>query len=166
MIKFFKQKNTSGGFTRTLSSKVSGFTLVETLVAISILTSSIVVLMSVLASGVSNTTYAKNKIIAGYLAQEGIEQIRNMRDSAVLKAMNQGDTSNDGWVAFKDNISSLNTPNSNFYASPITGFTRTLQKFDINLPDEIKITSSVSWTPPSGNMVTITFSENLFNWVE
>ncbi len=71
MIKFFKQKN-------------KGFTLVETLIAISIFSTSLVVLMSVLGSGINNTTYAKNKMEASYLAQEGIEYIRNMRDSYVL----------------------------------------------------------------------------------
>ena len=71
MIKILKQKNT-------------GFTLVETLIAISVFTMSIIALMSVLASGISNTNYAKNKMIATYLAQEGIEYIHNIRDNYVL----------------------------------------------------------------------------------
>ena len=37
-----------------------------------------------MATGITNTDYAKNKIIAAYLAQEGIEYIRNMRDTYVL----------------------------------------------------------------------------------
>jgi prepilin-type N-terminal cleavage/methylation domain-containing protein len=78
-MKFLKQKN-----------KNSGFTLVETLVAIVIFTSSIVVMMNVLGGGISNTTYAKNRTIATYLAQEGIETIRNMRDNYVLYPADTG----------------------------------------------------------------------------
>jgi prepilin-type N-terminal cleavage/methylation domain-containing protein len=67
------------------SSKfTTGFTLVEVLVSIAIFSMSILGLLSVMASGIINTTYAKNKIIAGYLAQEGIEYMRNIRDNDVL----------------------------------------------------------------------------------
>ena len=83
--------------------KNRAFTLVETLVAISIFTMSILGLMSVLASGISNTNYAKNKIIASYLAQEGIEYIRNMRDSYVLYA------TNGTWNNFKSKLASCNS---------------------------------------------------------
>jgi Tfp pilus assembly protein PilV len=65
---FFKQKN-------------KGFTLVETLVAVSIFTMSLLGIMSVLASSIADTTYAKQKMTATYLAQEGIEYMRNMRDT-------------------------------------------------------------------------------------
>lgn len=76
MIKIFKIKK----FRRINKA----FTLVETLVAISIFTMAILGLMSVLASSISNTNYAKQKIIAEYLAQEGIEYVRNIRTSEVL----------------------------------------------------------------------------------
>ena len=78
-----------------------GFTLVETLVAVSIFSMSILALMSVLASGISNTIYAKQKIIASYLAQEGIEYIRNMRDTFVLYDPAGTQV---GWDAFKDTL--------------------------------------------------------------
>jgi prepilin-type N-terminal cleavage/methylation domain-containing protein len=70
----FKKFNKSG----------KGFTLVETLVAISIFTVSLLGIMSLLASNIANTTYAKQKMIASYLAQEGIEYIRNIRDTHVI----------------------------------------------------------------------------------
>ncbi len=63
-----------------------GFTLVETLVAISIFTVSVVAVMSVIAVSLADISYAKNKIIAGYLAQEGVEYIRNIRDTYILNA--------------------------------------------------------------------------------
>jgi len=69
---------------RIKKEKNNGFTLVETLVSIAIFSISILGILSVLASGVTNTTYAKNKMIAGYLAQEGIEYVRNLRDNDAL----------------------------------------------------------------------------------
>jgi Tfp pilus assembly protein PilV len=132
-----------------------GFTLVETLVAISIFTMSIIALMSVLASGISNTNYAKTKITASYLAQEGIEYARNKRDTSVLY-----DTisAQNGWNIF------LTPSFSITYPSPDPSFTRVLLKTIINA-DQVKISSTVSWMQGSG-LYQITFSENLFNWIQ
>ncbi|MEK7127997.1 MAG: hypothetical protein AAB933_00330 [Patescibacteria group bacterium] len=186
MIKFFKQKNKgpapyeAGGFR-------SGFTLVETLIAVSIFTVSILALMSVLASGIANTNYAKRKMIASYLAQEGIEYVRNMRDTYVLY--------NDDWNKFSNDLNQCNNggdqacgfgavlydikrcnqlndcklylENGNYSStgSIDSGFVRKIWKEDIGSgqDDEVKIFSKVEWTQGSGNY-EITFSENLFNW--
>ncbi|OGI73644.1 hypothetical protein A3D42_01415 [Candidatus Nomurabacteria bacterium RIFCSPHIGHO2_02_FULL_41_18] len=72
------------------------FTLVETLVAISVFSLSVIALMSVLATGISDTVYAKKKITAAYLAQEGIEYVRNIRDTYTLYSA----TGAIGWAAF------------------------------------------------------------------
>ncbi|MCX5711452.1 MAG: prepilin-type N-terminal cleavage/methylation domain-containing protein, partial [Candidatus Omnitrophica bacterium] len=74
------------------------FTLVETLVAISIFSASILGLLAILSQGISDTGYAKKKMTADYLAQEGIEYLRNMRDTFVL--YNATDSQH-GWDAFK-----------------------------------------------------------------
>jgi prepilin-type N-terminal cleavage/methylation domain-containing protein len=59
-----------------------GFTIVETLVALSIFSVAVIALISVTISGSSGATYVKNKLTASYLAQEGIEMVRNLRDTA------------------------------------------------------------------------------------
>jgi len=143
MNKFFKQKNKTN----------NGFSLVETLVAISIFSLSILGLMSVLASGISNTNYAKQKIVASYLAQEGIEYVRNMRDNAVLYP------SGTGWTNFSS-PGTINYPAVDDFAS----FNREITKIAVPASsDELQITSKVSWTQGSGNY-NITLTENLFNW--
>ncbi len=73
-----------------------GFTLVEALVAIAIFTTSILALLSILSPGIASTNYAKQKIIASYLAQEGVEYVRNIRDSMVLSNAD----ATDGWIEF------------------------------------------------------------------
>jgi prepilin-type N-terminal cleavage/methylation domain-containing protein len=92
MSKFFK-------FTPLWRGKRnSGFTLVETLVAVSIFSVSILGIMSVLASGISSTSYAKRKIVAAYLAQEGLEYMKNMRDTYMLYG--GGGSGQVGWDNF------------------------------------------------------------------
>jgi prepilin-type N-terminal cleavage/methylation domain-containing protein len=70
------------------NNKESGFTLVETLVAVAIFATSIAGLISITARGINDNVFVKNKLIAGYLAQEGVELVRNMRDTAVLPENN------------------------------------------------------------------------------
>lgn len=131
-----------------------GFTLVETLIAISMFSLSIVAMMSILGTGISNANYAKSKMTASYLAQEGIEYARNKRDYYVLYPVNGN------WANFRDgNIADI-TP----LPPADINFTRTIQKTVIN-PNEVRVFSTVFWTQGSGSF-NITFSENLFNWVE
>ena len=61
-----------------------GFTLIETLVAISLLAVAIVAPMALVSSSLSAAIYAGDQVTAYYLAQEGIEVIRARRDDAVL----------------------------------------------------------------------------------
>ena len=62
-----------------------GFTIVESLVAISILVLAITGATSAIQTGISSYIFSKDQIIAFYLAQEGFEQIRNIRDENGLK---------------------------------------------------------------------------------
>ena len=65
-----------------------GFTIVESLVAITILVLAIVGVSSAIRTGISSYIFSKDQIIAFYLAQEGFEQIRNIRDENALKGQN------------------------------------------------------------------------------
>ena len=69
---------------KTMPNLVSGFTLVETMVAVLILTLTIVSLMTVVSNSLFAARYARNDITAGYLAQEVIDDIRNHRDTSVF----------------------------------------------------------------------------------
>ena len=57
-----------------------GFTLVETLVAISILTMSILGTFTAVQSGLATSSFAKDQVTAFYLIQEAMEYVRNIRD--------------------------------------------------------------------------------------
>ncbi|MFA5934233.1 MAG: prepilin-type N-terminal cleavage/methylation domain-containing protein [Candidatus Paceibacterota bacterium] len=79
-----------------------GFTLVETLVAVLIFTVSILALISLTATGVADVGYVKNKLTASYLAQEGVEMVRNIRDTDSI--INNGGAN--AWNAFISHTSS------------------------------------------------------------
>lgn len=65
-----------------------GFTLVEMLVAVMILTLAVTALLSVSAGSAQSARYAKNKIVANWLAQASLDYIRNSRDSAFILNQN------------------------------------------------------------------------------
>ncbi len=71
-------------FLKENNFKKDGFTLIETLVALAIFAFSITALISITATGVFNTNFVKNKFTASYLAMEGAELVRNIRDTAFI----------------------------------------------------------------------------------
>lgn len=58
----------------------AGFTLIETLIAVSVLMIAIVGPLTLAQNGISSAVYARDQITASYLAQEAIEFVRNVRD--------------------------------------------------------------------------------------
>jgi type II secretory pathway pseudopilin PulG len=67
---------------------IKGFTLLETVVAIAILSSVVTLLLTIIASGITQARYGSQKQTASYLAQEGIELVRNHRATYQLQAKN------------------------------------------------------------------------------
>src|SRR3989344_6507538 len=66
--------------------KNKGFTIIESLIAISILVMAVIGATGAVQTGISSYIFSKDQIIAFYLAQEGFEQIRNIRDENGLKS--------------------------------------------------------------------------------
>lgn len=98
---YFKNKISKLRINFQISKNNTGFTLIETLVAVSIFAGSILALVAVLSNNLADTQYAKKKVIATYLAQEGVEYIRNIRDTYVLYETSEGQ----GWIDFQTAIS-------------------------------------------------------------
>lgn len=61
-----------------------GFTLLETLIGIAILVVAITATFTAVQSGLSSSIESRDQVTAFFLAQEGIEFIRNARDTNVL----------------------------------------------------------------------------------
>lgn len=66
-----------------LTGKKRGFSLVEVLISLLVLSVGMVSVAVLMTSSIKNSVNAKNQIIAAQLAQEGQEIIRNVRDNNV-----------------------------------------------------------------------------------
>lgn len=80
----YNPKNLNCSMFHVPCSKNSGFTIIEIIIAISVLSFGIVLVQQSFLE-VANATYAGSfRLTASYLAQEGLEIIRSMRDSNVI----------------------------------------------------------------------------------
>ncbi len=61
-----------------------GFTLIETLIAVLLLSIAITGPLTIASKGLTATMVAKDQFIAFYLAQDAMEQVRYLRDSSCL----------------------------------------------------------------------------------
>lgn len=86
--------------------KNKGFTIVEAMVAIFILTISVSSMLGVTASSATSARYANNEITANYLLQEAVDYIRNSRDSIAFQQKIQGEIAGTSWNNFLTKYSS------------------------------------------------------------
>ena len=158
----------------------NGFTLVETLVAITVLLLAISGPLTIATNGLSATHAAKDQLTANLLAQEGIELVRWQRDSNVLSSLNWLDSFNqcsteDGCVVDSAErvfmtcsgeckpIKYSETVSLYVYdAGEDSVFTRKVRYEPIS-GIEIRVISEVTWMRFS-NTKTFVLEESLFNW--
>jgi len=170
-----------------MKTKIKGFTLVETLVAVAILVLAVSGAFSAAQMGITTSTYSKNQVIAFYLAQEAVEYIRNIRDNNGLQGQNwlAGISSNSSDPCYFGNTCRVdliyNTlsvcsgglgscpflkQDSNGFFNYLSGvdtiFKREIQIKYIN-PNEISILVSLTWKKGLVDRV-LNIRENIFDW--
>jgi len=166
-----------------------GFTIIETLVAIAILIAAVLGAMTAVQAGLSSYIFSKDQVIAFYLAQEGFEQIRNIRDENRLNnrnwltglAVNSSDPCYFGQACTVSPVESsaairCSSPgacpkvrqntSTGFYGYdlswPETNFRREISISSVN-NDEVAVTVTVSWNKGVVNR-QFKARENLLNW--
>ena len=155
-----------------------GFTLIEIIIAIFIFMTGIISLAIVVEKTVYSIPETKSKLIASYLSQEGIEIVRNIRDSNWLSKRDNpgllwdyGLAAGDYEADFQNQTLAgylgqyLNIDNNGFY-SYSTG-TQTNFKRKITISDKtansLKVTSRIEWEV-RGRPYSVEAVEYLYNW--
>lgn len=159
--------------------KKKGFTLIEMLISVAILLTAVVGPISLIGDAVHKLYFAKDKIIATNLAQEGIELVRQKRDDALLSGGPMGWSSSivngtyiaDVWNGVTLCVScdqKVYLGSSGYYRQAVgmetpTQFSRTVVISSGTTPIEKRITSRVTWNT-GGNSGVVTVSESIFKW--
>lgn len=168
-----------------------GIILNEAIIAIGIITISILGMMGILSRAISDTRYIQDQAKAIKLAGEGIEIARNILDGNAVRstAMGRPIPWNEGFnqegfyeidytstmlgaplhSGLRNNLRNLRQSVINgtyFYSytgtSP-TGFKRSVEIRYIH-NDQIRVTSRVYWTPKVGRLDYVRLSSDFYNW--
>jgi len=168
--------------------KNRSFTLIEVIIAISIFTMIVSGSFALIQQTISAVSLAHSKIIAYYLAQEGVEIARNIRDNNWLKQRTDPlVTWRDGLLAgiweadYNDSaLSGYLAPGKDLYIDTINGFyfypdmplpehtkTKFKRKITITIPpgstDDLYVESRIEWTEKTRS-VNVRVAEHLYNW--
>lgn len=158
---------------KLIKKRSAGFTLLEMIVAISILISGVLVVYASSAQLLAYTYSNQYRLVASYLAQEGVEVVRNIRDENWINGeedWREGLAIGSWQAQYNSNTLSVYsgsplqlTPEGfyNYGTGEETIFTRELT---ITHPSDnsIKLMVEVSWPYDKGNPVQVeTF---LYNW--
>lgn len=155
-----------------LNSK--GFTLIEALVALVILTIALGPAL-VLSSNVSSVaSVIQNNLIAANLAQEGVEVVRAIRDSNWYNGLAFDTGLSDGDYRIEWNSTSLIALGSNPFLKKNSGLynyslgTDTVFKRIVTITrissEELRVVSSVTWTERGERVKNIKTESHLFDW--
>jgi prepilin-type N-terminal cleavage/methylation domain-containing protein len=151
-----------------------GFTLIEALVALVVLTMALGPAL-VLSSNISSTaSIIQNNLIAANLSQEGVEVIRALRDANWHNGLPFDTGLADGIYRIEWNSSGLISLGSNpplkedsglynYSSGTDTKFKRTITLTKIN-SEELRIISSVTWTERGNRARDIKAESHLFDW--
>lgn len=177
-----------------LSLSKGGFTLIETLVAVLLLSTAIAGPLTIASKGLSTSLIAKDQIGAFNLAQDGMEYIRFARDTNKLSGGNwitgggAGSSVNltacvSATGCYVDSLQStvnacgstcpiLNFDSTNHYYSYTAGSASTqryIRTITIATPvggnnGEATVTVVVQWQSAGGITRSVTLRENVFDW--
>ena len=155
----------------------SGITIIESLIAILVLISATTGAFYLVSRNFSGATIVKDEILAGQLAQEGIEVVRNLRDGDWHSVRSFGTSIPNGTYKIQWNSTTLLPFTDDFLKiDPATGvysydsgnqsgFKRTIT-ISTNLGEETVrriITVTVNWVEQSVTK-SIQAEEHLYNW--
>lgn len=161
----------------TSNFKRKGFTLIELIIVIFVLAIGVLGVYSVYSQIISYTTISLSRLTASYLAQEGIEIVRNIRDTNWLEGASnpwdgltgctpptgcQADYSDLALSSYIDVPLNIET-STGFFGYGVGTPTKFKRGITITPGDTLEVSVTISWQE-KGKPYDITAQENLYNW--
>ncbi len=159
-----------------------GFTLIELLIALFVAVTGITGAFAVIQQNISAVSYSNSRFTAALLAQEGVEIIKNIRDTNLLK----GDDWDFGFAGggdfevqyknpritrcssctYESGLSFLNREDDGLYNyNPVEKETKFKRKIHIDSDsDKLEIKVSVYWIKKGGGCHEFSLQEHIYNW--
>ena len=164
--------------------KNRGFTLIETVVGVAVLTTVLIGPIAFLTTAFTRSEASEDKLTGLYLAEEGLELVRRVRDNNVLSgsAWNTGLQNNGTALYEMDFTSNYTTPQSvvaprklyfnigsGVYSytndgSPESKFTRIITFNSTLDPNQLRVKSRVEWDNRIVGTHFVELEETLYNW--
>ena len=152
----------------------NGFTLVELLIAIFIITIGIMGIYLAIPRILSSASLNATQFLASYLAQEGFEIVRNIRDTNWLQGKNWKEGLGNGDYIVQYNDSSLHSFEDMVLKIDTNGFynyesgmeSRFKRKITISSEgsDKLNITVEITWPGKGGKTESFIAKNNLYDW--
>ena len=152
----------------------AGFTLIETVVAIFLLTTGVVGSFSLMQRVTAFASISSSQLAASYLAQEGIEIIRNIRDTNYLEG-SAWDAGIGAATDFRLDYRSQNFPDAacgnylkyagNFYACSTDTSSKFQRQVTVTKPavDKMSVSVTVKWAE-RGREHQVVAQTELYDW--
>lgn len=153
-----------------------GFTLVESMIAVGLLVTGVVGVLTLVSRSIGFSGLAFNRLTAANLAQEGIEVVRNIRDTNWINGLAwdngladgdyQLDYSSKPPLAAYDPAQTLSLDDNGYFNYAIGKATVYQRKITIKHmgADQIQVKATVSWIGRGGGNFETIVEDRLFNW--
>ena len=151
-----------------------GFTLLEVIVAIFILTVGAGASFALISQAIGSTSLIEQRLVAAYLSQEGLEIVKNLRDKALLEGRSwdyyltegnwQVDFTSQNLDPYNDTPLKINTVNGfyNYSSGDSTMFKRKIVISE-KTADKMKILIQTQWQE-KGRSHQLEVVEYITNW--
>lgn len=156
----------------SINCKSKGFSLLEVIIAVFIIGIALSSSLAVISFTISASRISANKLIAVNLAQEGIEIVRNIRDSSADWASWHGNVEDRNYLVQYDSSAllayedkPLKLDSNEFYGYSSGNSTPFYRKISLNKVSnlETKVVSEIFWSQLGKNH-KVTLENRLWNW--